>query len=192
MVRTENLGIEVDETKRETWVPVGPKYYLLLKKWWDNFGLVGNGMMIGARDSIWKKSHEKLKKLYPTVGEIFSVDMYGDCDLVWDITLPIEKFHNKTVIDGLNINWIVCQSTFEHIDDPMSAMKNLMAVLKEQGLLYLHTCGPGVEEHKYPIDCYRFLRDSLIAFANKTESKIEDILWTEKYCYAVYRKMEVY
>jgi len=181
MTKTEILGIEVDETERETWVPVGPKYYLLLKKWWDIFRLTGVGLMIGAQDSIWKTSHEKLKELYPEITEIYSVDK-EDCNIIWDIT---ESVTGSLLNDP---DWIVCQATLEHIDDPMGAMRNMVRVLKSGGLLYLHTCGPMVEEHKYPVDCYRFMRDSLIAFSEKLDLKIEDLLWTERYCYAVYRK----
>lgn len=187
MVNTEILGIEVDETKRETWVPVGAKYYLLLKKWWDHFGLCGNGLMIGAQNSIWKTSHNKLKEIYPKINNIYSVDFAEDADIIWDITMKPKDFGIKIL--PLQIEWIVCQATLEHIDDPMGAMRNLSDTLLHKGLLYLHTCGPACEEHKYPVDCYRFMRDSLIAFSGKLNLKIEDLLWTPKYCYAVYRKM---
>ena len=184
MVKTEILGIEVDETKRETWVPVGPKYYLLLKKWWDIFGLAGNGLMVGAKDSIWKSSHERLKELYPGIDNIFSTDM-EDCDLVWDLTEPFYWKHSGFL--G-KFDWIVCQATLEHVADPMLVMENMVEPLRDEGLLYLHTCGPMVEEHRYPVDCYRFMRDSLIAFSTKLNLEIEDLLWTERYCYALYRK----
>ena len=183
MVRTEMLKIDVDETKRETWVPVGAKYYLLLKKWWDIFGLEGRGLMVGAQNSIWRTSHNKLEELYPEITQILSVDT-KDFDIIWDITLPSEFYF----YDIPTINWIVCQATLEHVDDPMGAMRNLSGVLATGGLLYLHTCGPLAEEHRYPVDCYRFMRDSLVAFSEKLRLKIEDLLWTEKYCYAVYRK----
>jgi SAM-dependent methyltransferase len=186
MVKTEILGIEVDETKRETFVPVGAKFYLLLKKWWDIFGLRGNGIMTGAKDSIWKTSHEKLKELYPEIKEIYSVDL-EDCDIVWDMTVPFGEVHPGLLING--VDWIVSQATLEHVDDPMGVMRNLSSVLIKDGLLYLHTCSPSCEEHRYPVDTYRFMRDSLIAFSTKLNLKIEDLLWTSKYCYAVYRKL---
>ena len=185
MVKTEILGIDVDETKRETWVPIGAKYYLLLKKWWDIliFGLVGRGLMIGAQDSIWKTSHDKLKEIYPEITEIFSVDM-EDCDLIWDITKPFEKFH----LAFSDFDWIVCQSTLEHVVFPAEAIGNMSRILKKGGLLYIHTCGPGVEEHRYPVDCVRFMRDFFILCADGFNLKIEDLLWTKRYCYVMYRK----
>lgn len=189
MVKTEILGIEVDETKRELWVPIGTKYYLLLKKWWDHFGLKGRGLMIGEPNEAWSSTHRHLIEIYPEIRSITTADMYEGCDFAWDITYPAHKFLHPSDFVYFNFNFINCQAVLEHVVSPAEAIGNLSDQLREDGLLFIHTCGPEVEEHRYPIDCVRFYRDFFIACADRFRLKIEDLLWTPKYCYVVYRRV---
>lgn len=71
-------------------------------------------------------------------------------------------------------------------------MRNMAAVLRENGHLYIHTHGPEMEHHGFPIDCYRFFREALIAFAELANLEILDILWSPKQCFAVYQKKDAH
>jgi len=153
-------------------------YHGLLKKWWDHFGLKGKGLIIGEEGIYGENIKRRLKETYSSI-EVFTVGL-EDADIVWDITKPPKS---DAVYD-----WIICQAVLEHVKDPASAIKNLADTLKEGGYIYIHTHGPEFGYHAYPIDCYRFFRDALIALAELNGLEIADILWEPQHCFVVYKK----
>ena len=166
MAITEILKIEFEEERFR--VPNKSGFYHDgLKAWFDNFRLSGYGLLIGDRIGV----KPILKKRYSEIIESYSVELEKDSgDIEWDITQPfrisVGARMNFYSADKKNFpfDWIICQAVLEHVIDPVAAMKNLSNVLKPMGLLFLHVPGIGCPEHKFPIDCYRFFKDSLIAF----------------------------
>ena len=153
-------------------------YHGILKHWWKIFGLKGVGLVIGERKPYASFVKRKIQKDFPEALPI-AVDL-SNSDINWDITKPLnrEPF----------CEWIICQAVLEHVKDPIAAIKNLSAILKKNGLLYLHSHGNDFPYHAYPIDVYRFMKDALIVFAELANLEILDMLWTPKHCFAVYKK----
>lgn len=54
---------------------------------------------------------------------------------------------------------IIVQATFEHLYDPVMALKNLSRSLQEGGEMYIHTHVPGFQYHQFPRDYLRFYPD---------------------------------
>ena len=179
---TEKLKIEVG---RDWWVggqlKVGNSsggYHLLLKKWWDIFGLKGRGLVIGEEGEYGRQVKKKLLELYPGIIPI-TVGL-KDADILWDITKPLKT--------NRSYNWIICQAVLEHVVDPVSAVKNMAVLLEKNGYLFVHTHGPAFGPHRYPIDCYRFFRDALVSMATLANLEIHDLYWEPRHCFAAYRK----
>ena len=174
---TEILGIRV--VKERLVVPNKSGFYHdVFRAWWDRFCLKGSGLIIGDEAEV----KSVLKKEYSEITEIYTVEIEGSPDILWDITKP---FPEK---DIPSIDWIICHAVLEHVVDPVSAMKNMSFLLNPGGLLYLYVPGPGFPEHKFPIDCYRFLKDSLFAFQGLADLNIVDLYTDVNNCMALYRK----
>ena len=155
-------------------------YHGLLKKWWDHFGLEGRGLIIGEEGDegeYGKHIKEHLKKTYPKITEVFTASFHS-ADIIWDITKPLKTERGY--------DWIICQAVLEHVTDPVSAVKNMIAVIKQNGFLYIHTHGWAFGEHRWPIDCYRFYRDALIAWAELANLEIADMVWSPKHVFVAY------
>ena len=181
MVATEVLGIETGLST--AWIgghwPVANEsggYHGLLKTWFDHFGLQGNGLVVGEQGEAGEAVKNAFRNEYGV--EVYSVGL-SDADIAWDITKPLETEEEY--------GWIVCQAVLEHVTDPVAAIKNMSALLTKGGRLYVHTCGPGFPYHPYPIDCFRFFRDALVAMAEIANLEIDDMLWTNSHCFAAYR-----
>lgn len=180
-MKSEKLGIQFKESKKgakwEKWEGWYRPYHAILIKWCHHFGLNGAGLVIGEEG----QGGQNTKELFE---ETFSVKAYtvglANADIVWDITTPLQT--NK------KYNWIMCQATLEHVTDPVAAIKNMAKLLNVGGRLYLHTVGPEFPLHRRPLDCYRYFRDALIAFAELANLEIDDICYTKSHCFAVYRR----
>lgn len=184
MVATEVLGIETGSST--AWIGghwsvanESGGYHGLLKTWFDYFGLQGKGLVVGEQGEAGDAVKNAFRSEYGV--EVYSVGL-SNADIVWDITKPLETDERY--------DWIVCQAVLEHVKDPVAAVRNMGNVLKKGGRLYIHTVGPGFPYHAYPIDCYRFFRAALVGMAEIANLEIDDMLWTNSHCFAVYRKRE--
>jgi len=181
LLRTEKLKLPHYEMHQKRLIVDNAShgYYMLLKEWWDYFDLNGKGLVVGEEGEHGENVKKILRGLYPFI-EVFSASL-KDADIIWDITQPLDS--------EVHYDWIICQAVLEHVKDPVSAVKNMANALNIGGYLYIHTHGPNMRYHPYPIDCYRFFRDALIAFAELAHLEIADILWTPTNCFAVYRRI---
>lgn len=153
-------------------------YHGLLKTWWEHFGLKGDGLLIGEGGEGGQQVTKAFEEAYNV--KAYSVGL-ANADIVWDVTTRFPAIKRQ-------YDWIICQATLEHVTDPVATIKNLADVLKSEGRIYLHTCGPEFPIHRYPLDCYRFLPDALRAMAELACLDIDDLYWTPAHCFAVYRK----
>lgn len=179
MFRTENLNIEWDESKRVKAPNKSGLYWGVFDKWWKEVSLFGNVLSVGDEYPQGRELKSYLSRRFPMIDNIF-IDSLSDSDLDWNIT---EKFFYSVRFD-----WIICQAVLEHVSDPVAAVKNMAEVLNPTGFIMLHSHGPGFPEHRHPIDCYRFLRDGVVALANQADLTIIDMLWTDRHWFLFAKK----
>ena len=190
--QTEILKIEIEEDS--AWIsgrwdmPNSSKgYHGLLKTWFDHFGLKGKGLLIGERAQAVK---ETFQDAFPEA-EILTVDFSDKIggnnigaepsDIDWNICIsPDRKLRDQ--------NWIICQAVLEHVVNPYDAVENMISLLKRNGRLFIHTHSPKFQEHRFPIDCYRFLKDIWFEYAKEFNVKIDDLLWTDRHSFVVYKQ----
>ena len=184
MKTTEILKLDTD---RELIVPNKSGFYHdVLKKWWDELGLRGTGLIVG--DKLEVKS--VLKEKYPEITEVFSVELSGEPDIEWDITKPFfPEYFERKEHSPFNWDWIICQAVLEHVVDPVAAMKNMSSLSKTGGFLYLYVPGPECGQHRFPLDCYRFFKDALVAFQELASLKIIDLYCDNSDCMVLYERI---
>ena len=183
---TEILGIKV--TNKELIVPNKSGFYHdVLRAWWDNLEIEGCGLIIGDREEV----KTVLKETYPKITEIFTVEIKGEPDILWDITEPFSSAKINILYDKDNFlfDWIICQAVLEHVIDPVAAMKNMSDLLKPEGSLYIHVPGIKCGQHGFPIDCYRFMKDSLTAFEKLAVLEMVDLYVNDMNLMAFYKKL---
>lgn len=79
-----------------------------------------------------------------------------------DIVLSSPYNWSTVLTDSFDI--VISGQAFEHIEFFWITMSEMVRVLKKDGLLcVIVPCGH--KEHRYPVDCYRFFTDGLVALA---------------------------
>jgi SAM-dependent methyltransferase len=147
--------------------------------WWARHDLQGVGYLIGEQHPQGWWINDKLCREFPKVIGTFSVDTQ-QADKVLDIS--------TTVLPDI-VNFIFCMAVLEHLYDPMSAIKNMSASLKPGGLLCISVPGQGFKQHRRPVDCYRFLEDSVRAFAHIGKLHLLDYTPNLHEWCSIYRKL---
>ena len=189
---TEVLKIEVKENV--AWIggqwdmPNASKgYHGLLKTWLIIFGLKGKGLLVGERaeavKSVFQKAFPEAKFQTADYSDLTGNIEQEAPDIHWNIC---SQKHTKDL--NMKVNFVICQSVLEHVLDPYGAVFNMLSVLKKGGRLFIHTVSPKFQQHRFPIDCYRFFRDIWIEYATEFEVDIDDLLWLDHHCFVVYRK----
>lgn len=155
-------------------------YWNVFTLWWEITTLNGNGLIVGDEYPNGANLKSWLAGRHSMINNIFLASL-SNSDINWDITTPLKT--------DMQFDFIICQAVLEHVKDPVSAVRNLGNVLTpNRGFLYLHSHGPKFKEHRHPIDCYRFLRDGVIALAELAELELVDILYTESHWFSLMRK----
>lgn len=176
MWESEKLGINCKQ--RNPVRLARREYHPLLKDWWDYFGLTGDGLLMGEPGEKGQEAKIALMEMYPGTS-VQTVDL-KEADIIWDITTPFPQ--------STQYNWIICQSVIEHVVDPVSAMKNMVNILLDSGILYVQTPAKGFHYHTAPLDCYRFFRDAYMAWAGLTNTELLDYFEDAHHCVAAYRR----
>jgi SAM-dependent methyltransferase len=88
--------------------------------------------------------------------------------------LDIEKGPNVDIVLNNPYDWsgietdsfdiVISGQTFEHTEFFWITVAEMARVLKKDGLLCL-IAPNGFKEHRYPVDCYRFFADGMVALA---------------------------
>lgn len=76
--------------------------------------------------------------------------------------------------NGKYFDYVISGQMLEHSEDPVFTFRELIRVLKPNGLLALIAPSSG-PDHKYPLDCYRFYPDSFRVFSKKCNAKLIDL-----------------
>ena len=186
-MKTEKLGIEFDMNSahiggRWKMDNLSGGYHGIIRVWCEHFGLEGFGLVVGESGSSGESVKTEFLNKFPDIKHVWSVDLNG-ADYNWDITRQ-----DKRIYPTVDINWIVCCATLEHVISPTEAVGNFAGILAPGGRMFLHAPGPNFIEHRYPIDCFRFLRDALIGWSERFDLEIDDMLWSPNHWFVVYRK----
>jgi SAM-dependent methyltransferase len=147
---------------------------------YDKFGLGKSCLLIGEnRDNKEWFSNRFNGTKFHTV----DFDKERKADFAWDICTPLSK-----EMKGMKFDSIICLATFEHVFDPVGAMKSFSKLLNHGGHLYVHAPSE-FPYHRYPIDCLRFYEDWFKASANYIKDL--DLVYLHKelgHIFAVYNK----
>ena len=146
--------------------------------WWVRYDLQGWGYLIGEQHPQGEWINRKLQAEMPKVYYADSVDV-RQADILLDIST---EYLPKMV------NFIFCMAVLEHVYDPLSAIRHMTAALYPGGLLCVSVPGQGFKQHRRPIDCYRFLEDSMMAFSKVGGVQLLDYTPAGKEWCAIYRK----
>jgi len=79
-----------------------------------------------------------------------------------DIVVDNPYFWSK--IDTESFDVVISGQAFEHIEFIWATMAEIARVLKKDGLSCI-IAPHGFPEHRYPVDCYRFFSDGMVALA---------------------------
>lgn len=79
-----------------------------------------------------------------------------------DIVLP--SAYDWSAIETDSFDVVISGQAFEHVEFFWKTMEEMARVLKPDGIVCLIVPN-GFEEHRYPVDCYRFFTDGMLALA---------------------------
>lgn len=126
-------------------------------------------------DNYASKKPGKIKVL-----DVGSYDVNGSYRQLFEedkyeyVGLDMEAGPNVDIVPKHTYNWkeietdsfdvVISGQAFEHIEYFWITLSEMTRVLKKNGLLCL-IAPRGFEDHRYPVDCYRFLTDGMVALA---------------------------
>lgn len=81
-----------------------------------------------------------------------------------NVDIVLENPYAWDAIETDSFDIVVTGQAFEHIEFFWKTMEEIARVLKKDGLLCI-IAPKGFSEHRFPVDCYRFFTDGMIALA---------------------------
>lgn len=81
-----------------------------------------------------------------------------------NVDIVLQNPYDWDAIETDSFDIVISGQAFEHIEFFWKTMEEMTRVLKKDGLLCL-IAPNGFSEHRYPVDCYRFFTDGLLALA---------------------------
>ena len=92
-------------------------------------------------------------------------EYYGlDMEKGPNVDIVVNNPYNWKEIESEQFDVVISGQAFEHIEFFWITIQEMTRVLKKDGLICL-IAPLGFEEHRYPVDCYRFFTDGMIAIA---------------------------
>jgi len=99
---------------------------------------------------------------------LFAEDRYQytglDMEKGPNVDLVLSNPYDWSNIETDGFDLVISGQTFEHIEFFWATMSEMARVLRKDGLLCL-IAPNGFVEHRYPVDCYRFFTDGMVALA---------------------------
>lgn len=98
--------------------------------------------------------------------DIFSEQYYEglDMDAGDNVDIVLEYPYNWHTIPTDSYDVVISGQAFEHTEFFWVTISEMTRVLKEGGLMCI-IAPQGFKEHRYPVDCYRFFSDGMVAMA---------------------------
>ena len=81
-----------------------------------------------------------------------------------NVDIVLKNPYDWSAVQSDTFEIVISGQAFEHIEFFWKTMEEMTRVLKKGGLLCLIVPN-GFGEHRYPVDCYRFFTDGMIALA---------------------------
>jgi SAM-dependent methyltransferase len=81
-----------------------------------------------------------------------------------NVDIVLNNPYNWNEIETDSCDIVISGQAFEHIEFFWITMSEMARILKKGGLLCI-LAPNGFEEHRYPVDCYRFFTDGMVALA---------------------------
>jgi len=81
-----------------------------------------------------------------------------------NVDIVLKNPYDWTAIQSDSFDIVISGQAFEHVEFFWITMEEMTRVLKKDGLLCI-IAPNGFEEHRFPVDCYRFFTDGMIALA---------------------------
>jgi len=81
-----------------------------------------------------------------------------------NVDVVLTNPYDWSAIETDSFDVVISGQALEHIEFFWKAMEEMTRVLKKDGLLCL-IAPNGFGEHRYPVDCYRFFTDGMLALA---------------------------
>ena len=158
-------------------------YHGILRQWWEYYDISNPDVLLVSENNIVKKH---FNTIYPS-WNITTTDYFDNMGEEVDLKLNLcETWSNLNSYDK-----IINQATFEHLYDPVTALKNLANSLKLNGEIYLHTHVPGFIYHQVPRDYFRFHPDWFIdaeQFIGKI--KLKELYISNNHIFVLYKREE--
>ena len=79
-----------------------------------------------------------------------------------NVDIVLRNPYDWEAIDADSFDVVISGQAFEHIEFFWKIMEEMTRVLKKDGLLCI-IAPNGFGEHRYPVDCYRFFTDGMLA-----------------------------
>ena len=159
-------------------------YHGILQQWWEYYGKDKSDWLLVSENNVVK---QRFKDVYPDVN-FETLDYYDnlgeEVDLTVNLCDPSIAYNAKTY------DMIICQATFEHLYDPVTALRNLSTMSNTGGSVLLHTHVPGMAYHPYPKDYLRFFPDWFLDAQSFIEKiVIKELVVVNQHIFAVYQKI---
>ncbi|MEM7672471.1 MAG: methyltransferase domain-containing protein [Verrucomicrobiota bacterium] len=81
-----------------------------------------------------------------------------------NVDIVLENPYDWSALESDSYDVVISGQAFEHVEFFWKTMEEMTRVLKKDGLLCL-IAPRGFIEHRYPVDCYRFFTDGMMALA---------------------------
>lgn len=88
-----------------------------------------------------------------------------------NVDVVLKNPYDWSDIETDSVDVIISGQAFEHIEFFWITMEEMARVLRKDGLLCI-VAPNGFIEHRYPVDCYRFFSDGMIALARYVNFEI--------------------
>jgi len=81
-----------------------------------------------------------------------------------NVDIVLKNPYDWSQIDTDTFDLVISGQAFEHIEFFWVTLAEMARVLKQNGLLFV-IAPHGFDEHRFPVDCYRFFSDGMVALA---------------------------
>ena len=88
-----------------------------------------------------------------------------------NVDIILDRPYSWTKIQDDSYDIVISGSVLEHVEFPWRTFSEMTRVLKPGGLLCI-VVPNGFREHRYPVDCWRFFTDGVIALARWTHLEV--------------------
>ena len=141
--------------------------YLRMKWFRDNY-IPKNNQLLKVLDVGSQDVNGSYKELFQLPRfKYYGLDICKDKN----VDIVLNRPYNWDIIPSEAFDIIISGSTFEHIEFFWLTLEQMVRVLKNNGLLCI-IAPRGYGNHRYPVDCWRFDADGMVALARYCKLEI--------------------